>query len=403
MRISTQTIYINGGATISDLQAQLVNTQEELSTGRRILTPADDPVASARVLELSQAQSANTQYGTNRTDAKDSLSQEESTLAGATDILQQVRTAIVNAGNGTYDDQQRKAIATSVSAQLTQLLGLANQRDGSGNYLFAGFQSSVVPFSQTATGAQYNGDQGQRSVQVGSTLNMAISDSGSSVFENNATGNGTFVTSAVATNTGTGVVSSGTVTNTAALTGDNYSLNFHVTAGVTTYDIVDNTLGSTLSAGNAYTSGQAISFDGLTLNVSGAPNDTDSFNVNPSAKQSVFTTIQNLVNVLNAPTTGALGTTNLTNGLNTASDNITNALDNLLTVRASVGSRLQQIDQLDSVGSDLNIQYQTTISSLQDVDYAKAISQLSLQQTTLQAAQQSFTKTTSLSLFNYIN
>ncbi|HJW55013.1 MAG TPA: flagellin, partial [Burkholderiaceae bacterium] len=117
---------------------------------------------------------------------------------------------------------------------------------------------------------------------------------------------------------------------------------------------------------------------------------------------SIFTTLKNLIDVLNAPATGAAGQANLANGLATANGNLDHALDNVLTVRASIGSRLNEIDSLDNLGSDLDLQYSQTLSGLQDLDYAKAITQLTQQQTTLTAAQQSFVKISGLSLFNYI-
>jgi flagellar hook-associated protein 3 FlgL len=75
----------------------------------------------------------------------------------------------------------------------------------------------------------------------------------------------------------------------------------------------------------------------------------------------------------------------------------------VLTVQASVGSRMKELDNLDSTGDDLNIQYQTTLGDLQDLDMVKAISLFSQQQQTLQAAQMSFKTMSGLSLFNYIS
>jgi flagellar hook-associated protein 3 FlgL len=78
------------------------------------------------------------------------------------------------------------------------------------------------------------------------------------------------------------------------------------------------------------------------------------------------------------------------------------ALDSVLTVRASVGSSLQELDALDNVGTDRDLQYSKVLSELQDLDYTQAVTQLSMQQVTLEAAQKSFVKTSGLSLFNFI-
>jgi flagellar hook-associated protein 3 FlgL len=152
-----------------------------------------------------------------------------------------------------------------------------------------------------------------------------------------------------------------------------------------------------------YTDGASISFGGMSMDVKGVPADGDTFSVAPSAKQSVFTTITDLIKTLRAPANGSSGKASLANGLNTASSNMKNALDNVLTVQASVGSRMKELDNLDSTGDDLNIQYQTTLGDLQDLDVVKAISLFAQQQQTLQAAQMSFKTMSGLSLFNYIS
>lgn len=408
MRISSNSIFDNGVLQLSNLQVGLAHTQNQLSTGRRILTASDDPVAAARALEVTQSEQINLQLATNRQNANSSLSQVDLALSGVTSLLQDVKTLTVNAGNAGLNDADRKSIATELAGRFDDLLGLANTADGAGGFLFAGFKATTLPFIKTATGAQYQGDQGQRILQVGSTRFLPISDSGNSVFENNINGNGTFVTSASSAppNQGSGIVSSGSVTNAAALTGENYSITFAVAPGsppVTTFDVLNTTTGVPVSQGNPYTSGQPINFDGLQLDVRGSPADGDSFALQPSTKQSIFTTLVNLISTLQTTAVGATGQANLTNGLNAAHDNLDSALDNILSVRSTVGSRLREIDALDSSGQDLDIQYKQTLANLQDLDYTKALSQFAQTQTTLQAAQQSFIKIAKLSLFDYIN
>lgn len=411
MRISTQTIYENGVSSLGNLQTGLARTQNQLSTGRRILTAADDPIASARALEVTQSEQINLQLATNRQNANSSLSQVELALTNVTGLLQDVKTLAVNAGNATFTDADRRSLATELSGRLDDLLGLANTADGAGGYLFSGFKANTLPFIKTPTGAQYQGDQGQRFLQVGSTRELPISDSGNSVFEDNITGNGTFATSAtkVPPNTGSGIVSSGSVTNAALLTGQNYSISFTVVPPavpgglpVTTFDVTNTTTGTPVSVGNAYVSAQPINFDGLQLDVRGSPANGDSFTIVPSTKQSIFTTLTDLIGALREPSSGATGQANLTNALNVAHDNINSSLDNVLSVRSTVGSRLREVDALDHAGEDLNIQYKQTLSDLQDLDYTQALSKFAQTQTTLEAAQRSFIKITGLSLFNFL-
>jgi len=299
MRISTQTLFDSGAARIGDLQSSLYKTQQQLATGRRVLTPSDDPIAAARALEVTQSQSLNTQYGTNRGYAKDSLAMVDSTLSSVTELLQNVKTTAISAGNGTLGDSERASIATALQSSLGQLVGLANTRDGQGNYLFSGFQTNTPAFAQTATGVQYQGDQGQRLIQVDSSRQMAVSSQGQAVFQ----GGG----------------------------------------------------------------------------------------------QDMFKTLSDLITQLNTP-----GTTGLSAALATADNNLVLALNNVSSVRASVGSRLQELDALDSAGSDKNLQYSQNLSNLQDLDYTQALTELSKQQMTLEAAQKSFVQTSGLSLFKLL-
>jgi len=405
LRISTNAIFQAGTTQINTLQGQMAKTQMQLSTNKRMLTAADDPIASAKALELTQSQSMNTQFGTNRTNASASLSMVDKTLQDVTGQITDIQSLIVTAGNAGYSDSDRAALATELEGRMADLLGAANTTDGTGTYLFSGYRATTEPFTKTPTGATYQGDQGQRMLQVGSARKMAISESGSAVFEANVTGNGTFVTQATNGNKGSGIIAPGAVTDTTQVTGHDYSIAFAVTGtpAATTYTVTDNTTGSAVLSGQPYTAGAAIAFDGISFDIKGAPADGDSFGVQPSQKQSVFTTITNLIQTLRTPASGDAGKTALTNNLNTASLNMKNALDNVLTVQASVGARMKEVDSLDSTGDDLNVQYQTTLSGLQDLDMVKAISLYTQQQQTLQAAQVSFKTMSGLSLFNYIS
>ncbi|OFA04699.1 flagellar hook-associated protein FlgL [Duganella sp. HH101] len=417
MRISSKTIYDVGVGQISTLQSALARTQSQLSTGRKNLTAADDPIATARALEVTQSQSINTQLVTNRANAKGTLSLETVALASSTAILQDIKTLTVNAGNGGFTQKDRESLATELEGRLADLLGQANTADGAGGYVFSGYKSTTLPFTQTANGAAYQGDQGQRELQVGSTRKLPISDSGASVFENNATGNGTFVTGADPANYargGSGIISPGSVKDATQLTGHKYQIDFQVvpatpgTPKATTYTVTDLTLNQPVppapvpAVPQPYVSGQNITFDGVQFDVKGDPADLDNFTVQPSTKQSVFTTVSDLIAALRAPGDGAAGQASLNNKLNQAQMNIDSATDNLLSIQSEVGSRLKELDYLDSSGDDLNLQYATTLSDLQEVDTVKAISLFTQQQTTLDAAQKSFKSLAGLSLFNYI-
>ncbi|MEW6025001.1 MAG: flagellar hook-associated protein FlgL [Pseudomonadota bacterium] len=404
MRISTKTIYENATSQLNSLQSQMARTQTQLATNKRNLTAADDPIASARALEVTQSQSLNTQYGTNRANANSSLSLVESAISNGADLVMDVQTLVVQAGNGTLSKSDRLQIATEIEGRMQDLLGIANTADGSGGYLFSGYKGTTMPFVQTDSGANYQGDQGQRKLQVGSSRSIAISDSGSSIFENNRTGNGSYQTKMVDGNTGNAVAGSGSVSDATKLTGHNYTLEFKVDGDKTTYTVTDNSTSpkTAVLSDEPYVAGKQIAFDGTSFTITGAPANGDKFEVKPSEKESIFTTMTNLVNALrdSGEDSSSLGT--LANKLSTASEGLKSSLDNMLTVRASVGSRMKELDYLEDQGSDLDIQYKGTLSKLQDLDIVKAISDYATQQTTLEAAQKSFKTMSGLSLFNYI-
>ncbi|WP_374286487.1 flagellar hook-associated protein 3 [Pseudomonas fluvialis] len=185
MRISTLQAFNNGVAGLQRNYANVTRTQEQISTGNRILTPADDPVASVRLLQLEQQQNVLNQYAENLTAAKNSLTQEEVSLNSANTILQRVRELAVQAGNGALSSKDRASIAAELQEREDELLGLMNTRNARGEYLFAGFQGKTQPFVRQADGSYaYQGDEGQRKIQIASSLDIPISDNGKKLFQN---------------------------------------------------------------------------------------------------------------------------------------------------------------------------------------------------------------------------
>lgn len=407
MRVSTLNLYNTSSNQLNNLQSALARTQMQLSTNRRVLTPADDPVASARALEVSQSQGRNEQFATNRNSANSSLSAVEGALQNAGDLLQDIQTLVVNAGNGTMLPKDREALAVELEGRLQDMFGVANTSDGNGGYLFSGYKTTTVPFTSAPGGATYQGDQGVRQLQVSDSRKMPLSASGSAVFDAIPTGNGVFQTQADAANKGAAIISTGSVTDRGALSSKPYALSFNVsdaTPPVTTYTITDTSTdpGTVVTADQPYEEGKAIALGGMSFDIKGVPANGDKFTVEPSEKQSVFTTLTKLIGDLRAPTDGSTGKAALTNNLNTALNNLQQAHDNVLTVQASVGAHMKELDYLDSAGDDLAVQYSATMDDLQGLDMVKAISDFSQQQMTLQAAQMSFKTMSGLSLFNYL-
>ena len=183
MRISTTQIFQRGTDSMLDQQARVFKTQLQLAANKRFLSPADDPTAAAQVLGLKESISINAQYSTNAKAAQTRLESEETALDGVVNALQRARELTVRGLNGTESAQSRRGLAQEVRQLMDQVLTLANTRDSSGEYIFAGAQSLTQPFSHDGSGGfTYSGDQSQRQLQIGPSRQIAVSDSGLDVF-----------------------------------------------------------------------------------------------------------------------------------------------------------------------------------------------------------------------------
>lgn len=397
MRVSTGMIFDAGVLSMQKQTAALLHTQQQVASGRRVLAPSDDPLAAARALEVAQARAGNALLLDNQKAAGEALGLQENSLTAVGDLVHDVRTLAVQAGNAGLTASDRMSIGNELRQRFSQLLGLANATDGTGQYLFSGYMGGTTPFAgSVAGGVAYAGDDGQRMMQVSPSRQLAVSDSGNDVFMRIRNGNGTFVTAAAVGNTGSGVIGSGSVVGPFVL--DTYTITFAPAGPGLNYTVTGAVSG--VVATGAFQSGQAIVFNGASVAIEGTPAAADQFTVAPSASQSLFTTIANLITAVEAPQSG--GNALLTNRLGTVLANLDQATDNVLRVRAAVGARMGELAALGTAGEDMDQQYAQALSRLQDVDYAEAVSRLTQEQTYLEAAQKSFLKVSGLSLFNFV-
>ena len=420
MRVSSGMIFDAGVASINRQTASLLNVQQQVASGRRILKPSDDPVAAARALEVTQASDVVAQFKQNQDAATSALGLEEAQLASVGEVLGRVRELAVQAGNTNLSTTSRKGIATELRARFDQLVGIANATDGNGQHIFSGYMGAATPFGGSVddilAGHEivYQGDDGQRTLQVSPSRFVEVSDSGSDVFKRISNGNGYFVTDYAVGNAGTGVITTGSVTDPAAWNAaatKSISVQFTVAAGVTSYDLIDTASSASRRAGGprVFQSGQPILLGdppavnlGASVTITGTPANGDRFTVAPSTTQSVFVTLGNLIGALEAPAGTPAANAKYINEIGFALTNLDQASNNVLRVRAGIGSRMNEIDSLGNLNDSLSLQYQQTLSNLQDLDYAKAITDLTRDKTSLEAAQLSFSRISQLSLFNYL-
>lgn len=427
MRISTSQIFDSGMLGLQRNQQGLFKLQNQLSTGRRVLTPEDDPVAAAQALVVTQSKDMVAQYKENQGNAKSQLGSLESHLSTLTDMLLAVHERAYSAKNTGYSDNERNFIAAELRDRLDELVSLANVTDSTGQYLFSGYQGSTKPFALNGSGAvAYYGDDGERKLQVAASRQLPVNVSGRELFMSIRSGNGTFATAVggkstggvpdvpSAINQGSGVIDIGSVTNPAAWTtaaNAHGSFRIEFSAGGTQYQIYNSANVAMLAAPASFVPGQAIPLQkttapaadfGAQVVIKGAPAAGDSFVVSPSADESVFQTLQNLITTIDTPVNPTYTQTELDNRLASGLANLGQVIESLGRVRADVGSRLKELDFLSENAIDLNLQYATTLSELQDLDYTKAISEFTQQQMQLEAAQKTFAQVSRLSLFDIL-
>jgi flagellar hook-associated protein 3 FlgL len=384
-------------SALNQLESSISTTQNGISSGLAFTTASQNPVGAGLVAGYNQVLAQSQQYTANGNSANESLNTEDSALTQLQNQLQTLRDLALEANNATESPANLSAIATQVQQIQGSLLSIANTQDGAGNFIFAGYATQTQPFAQSATGATYSGDQGQRQVQIGAGQTVVIGDNGDLVFNQIKTGNGTFDVTPATTNTGTGILGATTVTDPATYNGGSFSINF---TAANTYQVINS--GGTVVDSGTYTSGQAISFSGIQVTLSGQPAAGDSFAVASSTDQSVFTTVQNLANALQQSTATPAGQAQLNNSIVSAINGIDQALGQTQTVQASVGARLNTITTSQAVATTQQTQLQTSISNLQSLDYASAVTSLDSENTTLSAAMQAYAQTQGLSLFKYL-
>jgi flagellar hook-associated protein 3 FlgL len=400
-RLSTAGMQRSGIEAILDHQVQMAKTQQQITTGKKFQTASEDPIGAVRAQGLDRTLADNAQYGRNSDIIQSRLNYEEQSLADSTSLLQSVRDLALQGSNSTLGAEERRMLANDVQQHLAGLLDIANRDDSNGEYLFSGTSTSTKPFALGTTGINYQGDMTNRQVRISSSQSLADGHSGADVLMSIPPGNGVFTTSVGASNTGGGSIDVGRVADPTAWVPGNYTLQFTST---TDWQVVDDATPTpnVIATGTGFAPGQSISFNGVTVGITGQPAVNDSFGIQTAQKTDVFAMLQDLANTLGGGTSTPGDAATFSTKIGAAIANIDQALNRVVGVRAEVGSRLSAIDSATDTRDSEAVDLQSLISDLRDVDYAKAISQLNQQYTGLQAAQASYTRFAQMSLFDYL-
>ena len=397
MRIATANAFDAGIDTLSRRQAELSALQEQLTTGKRVGRASDDPAAAARA-ERALASIGRSETSQRAVDASRVLmTQAESTLGDAGALLQRARELMVAAGNASYGDAERKGIADELQSLRDQLLSLANSGDGAGTYLFGGQGSTQKPFADTAAGVQFVAADGE--MRTEHPTGLPLTTDGAAAWLEARTGNGVFVTSA-APGVLDATIDNGQVADPSVLTGSDYTLQFSVAGGATTYAVLRDGSPTAVVAA-PYVSGQAITIDGMTVSVSGTPANGDQFQIAPSTPTlGVFAALDRAIAGLK--TSGRTGS-QIAQANGDGLRDSDAVLANLQTARAAAGAVLNRIDSETDRLDAQKLASTTERSNAEDVDMVHAISDFQNRQSGYDAALKSYAMVQRLSLFQYVN
>lgn len=394
-RISTSNAYDGALNNLMSRQDSLTQTQEQMTSGKRVIKASDDPTAAARA-ERARALEERTTASQKAVDASsNAMTLTESALGDAGELLQQARELLVSAGDASYSDAERASKADAIKAIRDQLLSVANRPDGQGGYVFSGQGSGGAPFVDKPGGVAFQGVGG--SVNVATDEPLPLTLDGGSVWLSANSGNGVFQTKNV--NSSNAWIDAGRVVAPDQITSSTYDIQFSTAGGATTYSVLKD--GNPLSTGNAFTSGQDIAVDGMSFAITGAPANGDDFRMTPSTKSlSVFDALDNAVAQLSRSNQGG---PKVQQAVQESLRDIDQCNSQISSARSFAGTTLQRLDGVKGRLDATELSAQTSRSSAEDLDMVKALSSFNQQQTGYQAALQSYATIQKLSLFQYLN
>ncbi len=413
-RVSTATMYDSSVRNLSARQKTLVDLQENLTSGKRVVRPSDDPVAAA------QAERALTRIGRIQTEQRalevqrNAIAQAETTLGDAIGLVQEMRTLIVGAGSGTLTNEDRKTYANQIQSLQEQLRDVINRKDSNGIPLLGALGSALQPFTGPLTGSPdylFAGLPGQASSD---STSIATTVDGHAALMFDPVRDGIYGASVTHGAAGGSLTTSAVQTsNLQSLDGAQYQLQINNvnTAGGTTS--VDYTLTKTDKNGVVTNStvttapvptGQPIPITitqgpdtvmRFTLQGSPGVGDTVDLKPSPSLMSSIDSAIKGITN--------ATSSTQAAQTVSQALAHMDAGIERLSNMRGYAGELLNRADRITGDQENRSIQLEADRSRAEDLDMLKGISDFQNANVGLEAALKSYAQVQRLSLFNYIN
>jgi flagellar hook-associated protein 3 FlgL len=395
-----------------DAQSSASKRQQQISSGKRVLTPADDPIAAGRILQLSQELKLNTLFDNNAGELQNALEREDVALTSINQLLQRAQELVLQAGDGALAQEQRRFISIEMKGIVDSMAQQMNSRDGNGNFIFSGLNGSEQPFVKEADGRYtFSGDEGQRNIQLGPTSFVQSSSSGKRLFQEITSVSETLIVKASPANRAQPPAQIGGAQvidqkKFSEFYPEDVIIEFRPIDEVEpprlTYSITQVSDGRVLLNNQEFQTGQLIEFEGAAVRISGKPLPGDTFIVNSTDKKGLLATLEDFSLQLDKLTDSSLDRGTLTDEIANTLTNLDVSQTKLLEGQSYVGARLNLVERVQSTNADIQLATQASLSKLEDLDFAEAISQLTQETFILEAAQASYARISGLSLFNYL-
>jgi flagellar hook-associated protein 3 FlgL len=402
MRISTNEFFREKISMINGHYEKLSKLMEQQSKGDKLLAASDDPILASRITTITDYIDELNAYKQNELIANNRNRMFQSSMDVAVSATDQIKQIISRASSDLVSDNERATMAATLSSHLANLLNSANTRDSNGDYIYSGFNSSSQPYVIQGGSYQYQGTIDTTTINIGPNSSVLYAESGFDVFGNIPLGNGTFIVSASSGNTGFASTTPGNVVNPASYVPDNYTISFmdngsgqlvYTVFGASSGQVIPPPPASIPAQAPQYVNGGDITFNGMTLNISGTPNIGDTFQVAPSKNQDVFDSLQQLINLLNTPTannqTKIAAFHQSISQFSATFDQVFNHFNNY---RSEVGSRGQLISSQVKLNEDLRLSQEDIKKSLSEISFTEVTGDIAKETLFLKATLGAYTQ-----------
>ncbi|KFN19352.1 flagellar hook-associated protein FlgL [Aeromonas bestiarum] len=401
MRITTNMVYNRNISSLNNANERLSTAYEQLQSGDKFKTSGEDPSGMSQKMALTKEIDLFKQYGVNGSLLENSLGHEETVLTALNTAMTSAQTLIQKANDSAVGFDDRKAIASELEGLQKQMFDLMNSKNSQGEFIFGGNQSKTQPFVKDASGNYlFQGDTGQRNIQVSPTVQIAANDSGFNLFEIVPTRR---TSSAGSANIQVGVADQGNFDSfyrnnyDPALASNQYTVT--TAAGTPdTYEVRDG--GGTLLQSGDYVAGNKIPFNGLELTLDlPAGSAAQNFVLDPPQNNNILDGMSDFITALQdpniTPDTFQVKVADATSHMKNARLNVDQGL-------GEIGGRMNSLEQVLGSNEGLSTLNQQARAKVSEADLYEVIAALSKEDAALSASQLSFSKISKLTLFDYI-